>query len=73
MNDERIEEYVAMRAYETREMNLERRRIFFLILGRTANIDEAITYANVNVNMKYLKCKYRPEITDRLQKYMQEA
>ncbi len=73
MNDERIDQYVAMRAYETREMNLERRRIFFLILGKTGNVDEAITYANVNVNMKYLKCKYRPEITARLQQYMQEA
>jgi hypothetical protein len=65
-----ISEYVALRAYETSEMNLERRRVFFLILNRTGNIDEAITFANINVNIKYLHCKYKPDLIVKLNSHL---
>lgn len=68
--EQAISEYIAMRAYETSEMNLERRRIFFLVLNITGNMNEATTYANVNINMKYLKCKYRPEVMKKLETYL---
>jgi hypothetical protein len=56
--DEIISEYLKLKAHETDEINIERRKIFYLIYRKTNNVDEAITYANINVNIKYLKCKY---------------
>jgi hypothetical protein len=68
--EQAIAEYVSLRHYETTEMNLERRRVFFLILNRTGNMDEAITFANININMKYLRCKYKFELTEKLKEYL---
>lgn len=65
-----VAEYVALRAYETNEMNLERRRVFFLVLNRTGHIDEAITLANINVNIKYLHCRYKQDLVDKLNRHL---
>jgi hypothetical protein len=52
-----------MRPYETAEMNKERRKVFFIVLGITKDIDQAVMFSNININMKYLKCKYPLELT----------
>ena len=64
-----IEEYVRMRPYETKEMNLERRRVFFLVLGKTDSIEQAITFANIHNNTKYLNCQYPETLTNRLHSF----
>jgi hypothetical protein len=33
-------------------------------------MDEAITFANININMKYLRCKYKFELTEKLKEYL---
>ena len=42
-------------------MNLERRKVFFLVLRETNNVEKAIVLANIHVNIKYLQCTYSEE------------
>jgi hypothetical protein len=44
--------------------------VFFLVLNRTGRLEEAIIIANINVNIKYLHCKYKPELVGRLNAYL---
>ena len=69
MEQSLIDEYVRLRPEETTEMNLERRRVFFLVLKQSGNVDEATTMANININIKYLKCTYPPHLTEQLSRY----
>ena len=60
-----------MRPYETAEMNSERRKVFFIVYRQTQNIDQAILFANIRVNMKYLKCKYHTDLTSQLEQFLE--
>ena len=73
MSEEDVEEYVRLRPYETQEMNLERRRVFFLVLNKSGSMEEATSMANININIKYLKCTYPPVLTQQLQEYMRHT
>ena len=55
-----------MRPYETAEMNNERRKVFYIVYRLTNSVDQGIMFGNIHVNMKYLKCKYHPELTSQL-------
>ena len=54
-------------------MNLERRRVFFLVLNKSGSMEEATSMANININIKYLKCTYPPVLTQQLQEYMRHT
>lgn len=60
MENDNIRDFLSMRAYETKEMNLERRKTFFIVYNKTGNFEEAMALSNISVNMKYLGCKYNP-------------
>jgi hypothetical protein len=44
--------------------------VFYVVLAKSGNIDEAITYANIHNNIMYLGCKYPEELTQKLLDYM---
>ena len=60
-----------MRPYETAEMNNERRKVFFVVYKISGSIDQGIMFANISVNMKYLKCKYPEQLTNQLEQYLE--
>lgn len=64
------EEYLSQKPYETKQMNLERRRIFFKVLQASRDQAEAVKYSNLGVNIKYMKCSYPDEVMKTYQKYL---
>ena len=67
---EQIDKFVVRQPYETASMIADRRRVFFLVLRATNDINRAIVLANIHNNMKYLKCKYPAGLTQQLDEFM---
>jgi hypothetical protein len=51
-------------------MNADRRRVFFLVLRATNDLNRAIVLANIHNNMKYLRCQYPAGLTQQLEEFM---
>ena len=68
--DQQMKEYTRMLPYETTTMNLERKKVFHLVMHETADIEKAIVLANIHNNIKYLGCTYPAELTDELEDIM---
>ena len=65
------EKFLVQKPDETRDINLQRRRIFFKVLVESGqDIEEAIKYSNLGVNIKYMKCEYPAEVMAKYNKYM---
>lgn len=62
--------HLVQKPYETREQNLERRRIFLRVYSRERNVQDAIKFSNIGVNIKYMKCVYPQEVMARYNQLM---
>ena len=69
-SQEQVDRFIAKQPYETASMNADRRRVFFLVLRATNDLNRAIVLANIHNNMKYLRCQYPAGLTQQLEEFM---